>query len=287
LFFHKPAEFQTLLGFVLVSECEYPALFRRERFFDASANALQAERAIKRWLIRPEEAAGPDFSLGPELEELRDTVADRPGSIVDVSTDLAVRFAESCAADFEAVYRFDCRGRSRAGIVGDIRSALGLPFSGRLAEDRATLREWCAFHRVLLLLAGVNVEDREFAAPGGRSSVLFTAPSANGLPGSIPGAAVRKFEMSLLSADEGADSEAALRLGWSTVNLLKAQGRLAEASEILDKMARFAREQNDASGLARIERERYWMKVYQDDENARVVQLPCAAQEQLAFAFMK
>src|SRR5277367_4940833 len=36
LFFEKPQEIQTLLGFVLSSDCTFPGLLRRSHFFDAS-----------------------------------------------------------------------------------------------------------------------------------------------------------------------------------------------------------------------------------------------------------
>src|SRR5207248_3338232 len=108
VFFERPKEFQTLLGFVLVSDCAFPGLLRRERFFDASRDELSAAREIKRWLLRPRGRISPAVEIAPELAELRRAVADRPGAAVGIDVGIAVQFARECAADFEAVYRFDC-----------------------------------------------------------------------------------------------------------------------------------------------------------------------------------
>jgi hypothetical protein len=268
----KPKEYQTLLGFVLVRDCTFPGLLRRERFFDASVDALAAAREIKRWLLRPTKTVRPAVQIAPELEEVRRAVADRPGAAVEIPAELAGRFAHECEEDFEGVCRIDCRGRSRAGIAGDMGSALGLLMSGTLEENRATLSEWCAGHRILFVLAGVSPEDRDFATPGGRSSVIFTGPLADGLPCSIPsvaGDAVRRFQETL-----------SLRLGWTAVNLLKAQGRCAEVLEVLGEMARAARSQDDTNAVLRIEREQFWI-----DESRVLQQADLIQAEQLTLPF--
>jgi hypothetical protein len=256
VFFEKPKELQTHLGFVLLAGCRFPELLRRQRFFDASSDALEAARAIKRWLLRPLHSV-PAVSVRPELEDIRRAVADQPGAAIDIAPERAVEFAAGCSEDFEAVYRFDCRGRSRAGILGDICTALGLPCSGRLEQNRATWSEWCARHRVLFVLAGVTAEDRDWLSPGGLASVVFTSPLAGDLPRAVPSwaaDAVRKLDRILR-----ADFEAALRHGWITVNLLKEQRRFAEVQELLELMARSARGRGDANAVSRIEREQYWI----------------------------
>lgn len=280
VFFEKPKEFQTLLGFVLVSDCRFPALLRRERFFDASDDPLRAMREIKRWLLRPTEPALGRAPVDSAIEELRRNVADRPGATFDIDPALAVRFAEECEYDFEAVWRFDCRDRGRKGIVGDIRAALGLAFAGRIEDDIASLKEWCAGHRCLFLLAGVKSEDREFAALGGRCSAIFTPPTEE-LPGTVPSAtadAARKFEK--FEATPGESVEGRLRLGWTAANLLKAQGRCDEVLEILDAMAALTRSLGDRSALLRIEREQYWTQVRQSAEEISVAISPFPELEQ-------
>ena len=154
------------------------------------------------------------------------------GALLDIAPELALQFARDCSEDFEAVYCFDCRGRSRTGIVGDIGSMLGLCLSGRLEQNYATLREWGASHRALVVIAGVRDEDRDFATPGGLTSAIFTKPLTDGLPGVITSRAsdaVRRF-------DEHAGGEDGIRLGWVAVRLLQAQERFAEVLELLDSM---------------------------------------------------
>ncbi len=276
VFLEKPKQFQTQLGFVLVDDCKFPQLLRRERFFDASNDELRALREIKRWLLRPAGPARPRMRMEAEMEDLERALADQPGAAFDIEPETAAEFSEQCGQDFEAVYGFDCCGRSRAGIVGDIRGALGLPFSGRLEDDRATLAEWSATHRALFILAGVRAEDREFAMPGGRVSTLFTAPGS--LAGSIQSAAgdaVRDFEETACM-----DAEAGLRLGWAAANLLKAQGRFAEVLEVLDAMAAVARDRGDTSAILRIEREQYWMRVHQSADEIPALEGPHPGLEQ-------
>lgn len=277
VFFEKPKQFQTLLGFVLVSDCRFPPLLRRERFFDASNDPLPAMREIKRWLLRPTEPANPPAPADPAIDALQRLVADQPGAAFDIDPAPALRFAVECEHDFEAVWRFDFRGRGRKGIVGDICAALGLPFAGRIADDIASLKAWCAGHRSLFLLAGVKTEDREFATPGGRCSAIFTPPTDE-LLGAIPSAtadAVRKFE-----ATSGGGDTDRLRLGWTAVNLLKTQGRCDEVLEILEAMAAIARSLGDRSALLRIEREQYWTQVRQSSEEISVAISPFPGLEQ-------
>jgi len=257
-FFLRPRELQTQLAFVLMSECRFPPLLRRQRFFDASADSLGAAREIKSWLLRPDRTAAPrgPASAAPELEQVRCAIADRPGSAADLPPEQALRFAGRCADDFEAVYCLDCLRCSRAGILGEIGSAAGLPMPGSAEQNRDLLSEWCATHRVLFVLAGVSAEDRDFVTPGGRASVIFTAAVPGPLPTAIlspAGDAVRKFGQRLEE-----EAEDALTLGWRAVNLLKEQTRLAEAMEVLGAMARAASGRRDM--LSRVERELYWIR---------------------------
>ena len=257
-FLTKPKELHTLIGFVLVSECSFPQLLRRGRFFDATGDSLRAAREIKRWLLRPGETVSAGGLAVPELEEVRRAVADRPGNAVDVTPELALRFADECAEDFEAVYRIDCRARSRAGILGEIASATGLRLSGKTEQNQALLRQWCAEHRILFVLAGVGAENRDFVTPGGRASVISTAPLSGSLQGAAPsraGDAVGKFEARLKE-----DKEGAIALGWRALNLLKEQARLEEVMEVLNAMQHAASGQSDMPALSRIEREQYWIR---------------------------
>jgi hypothetical protein len=221
--------------------------------------------------------------VAAELEELRCTVADRPGTAEEISPALAARFADECRDDFENVYCFDCRKRSRAGILGDIGAELGLRMAGTTEQNILILHNWCAGHRVLFVFAGLKAEDRDFL-PAGRASVIFTSPPYAVLHETIRSAtadAVRAF-YDALYRHEGA----AMRLGWTAVRLLKAQERLVEALEVVDAMAVRAPEFEDASAMRRMANEQYWLRNdlgYRDE--ARIVRPLDSGDVQLPLPF--
>jgi hypothetical protein len=241
VFFGKPSEFGTLLGFVLVRPCRFPDLLRRRYFFDASEDPLTAMRDLKRWLVRPQPSmvrADPEPSA--ELDELRLRVADQPGEVEDVASDLAYKFAREYGTDFEAVYLLDCHGRSRAGIVGEIGSAMGLRLPGTLDKNVRDLREHCRDHRVLFVLAGVSPEVRDVTAFGGRASVILTDRDVS----------------------RETNPPVSLHSGWASIAELKSAERFAEIVELLEIMAQTARDSGDFPALSRIEREQFWMQDY-------------------------
>jgi hypothetical protein len=240
----------TPIGFVLLGDCPFPKLLRRERFFDASRDELRAFRDIKRWLLRPNEIVGSKPEVSPDLEELRRNLADRPGIAVDVPPDLCERFAAECGGEFEAVYRLDCSGLSRDGVLAEIN----------LAQPG----------RVLLVLGGAGYVVPEM----GRASVSFTSAVENAIPNAASDA-VRNFAR-----------DNSFPAGWAAVALLKQQLRLVEALEILDAMAQLARDSGDDQALTRVEREQYWIR---DDlgHDAPVIalRLDPAIGGQLSFGF--
>jgi hypothetical protein len=236
-----------------VRDCRFPALLRRKVFFDARADALQAARAIKCWLLRPEAGEAPLVKPDPveaDVAAMRITLADAPGVAEDVEAELAVRFAEQCAEDFETVYRIDCGERSRAGIVGDVGSAVGLPMSGTAEQNRATLADWATKHRTLLLLAGVCDEDREFVNWGGLASVILTSGD---FVVSRTAQAVRRFQRL-------AEGEEKLAAGSMAAGLLKGQQRYTEMLEVLEAMATVARDGGDAQAVRDVEWQLYWTR---------------------------
>lgn len=280
LFFEKPKEFQSLLGFVLVEDCSFPQLLRRAPFFDACKCRISAARGIRRWLLRPATTLTGPLSVVPEFEEVYAAVADRPGAAVDIPVEFAVHIATQFAEDFEAVYHFDCEGRSRAGTIGDIGSALGLPMPGTVDQNYAAWRDWCAAHKVLFVLS----DALDFTAPGGRASVIRTGPISSGMPCTIrsgAGDAVRRFHrMATL------DTAAALQLGWQAVNLLKVQGRCAEILETLDEMSRLASARADSNAKSKIEREQFWIRVFHDESGSHTLApVDLTLNEQLTLPF--
>lgn len=280
VFLEKPKEFQTRLGYVMIHECKFPDLFRRERFFNASIDPRAAFREIKRWLLRPAEPVRKAPPVEPLVEDLRKTISDQPG-VAHVQPPLALQFEGDCGGDFEAVYRLNLQERSRAGMAGDLRNVIDLPYTGQTSEDEALFQNWCAGHRVLFLLAGVAPEDCESIAPCGRASVIFTEHT---LPESIPSAvadAVRKFE-----SVPRADLETRLRLGWNAINLLKQQSRFAEVTEVLEALAHDATSHGDTNALKRIEREQYWVQLSEGSNDLRFAPSPPGGAQQLTFSFV-
>jgi hypothetical protein len=256
VFVDQAKEFQTRLGFVQVEGCNFPSGLRNQYFFDASKDPLTAAREIKRWLLWPDQRSNRHPALPEDLELLRRAVADQPGTATDIAAECALQFATECSEEFEAVYRFDCRARSRAGIVGDIGSALGLRMSGKLEQNCTTLTEWCATRRVLFVLAGVGDTDRPFITPGGLASAIFTTAPVAGFAGGIESgtrAAIRKFHESAEAGDR-------IHFGRAAVTLLETQQRFAEALELLDMMADTARRIDDAQVLRDVETRRFWVR---------------------------
>ncbi len=263
VFFAKPLEFGALLGFVLMRPCRFPDLLRRRYFFDASEDPLAAMRDLKRWLVRPQPSMlRSEAEPSAELAELRRRIADQPGEVEDVASDLAYKFAREYGVDFEAVYSLDCHGRSRAGIVGEIGSAMGLRLPGTLDKNVHDLREYCRDHRVLFVLAGVSPAARDVTAFGGRASVILTDRDVS----------------------RETNPPFSLRSGWASIAELKSAERFAEVVELLEIMAQTARESGDFPALSRIQREQFWM---QDYAEGKVSAPPHSATDavQLAFGF--
>ncbi|MES1258368.1 MAG: hypothetical protein ABUS51_08055, partial [Acidobacteriota bacterium] len=146
---------------------------------------------------------------------------------------------------------------------------------GTVQENREMLRSRCEERRDLFVFAGVAPGNRSLLEWNGRASVIFTcdAPVRNragvdeiaavflavpredaACAGLLGDAVVRMAECL------AEDFEPGLRLGWGIVAVLKAAQRFAEAVEVLDSMARAARDRDDTLALYRIEWEQSWLR---------------------------
>lgn len=293
VFLRGPAEFGTLLGFVLLETCKFPELLRRHRFFDASEDLVKEARRIRRWLLRPEVPAATEPAWNPAAVALRASVGERPAVAFDVDYSEARIFAEASRADFEGAHEIDCHGRSRAGILADIGRAIGLPLAGNVTENRAAVKEWFRRHRWLLLIQNAVPEDRDFLDFGGLASAIFTTgapvrarvaleevaaaflavPRHEEVCAAMAGEAIRHVAELLDS-----DFEAGLRLGWAVVLFLRATSRFAEAIELLDTMEQSARGREDTLALYRINWELSWLREPSlEDESVHI--LPTAGEQ--------
>jgi hypothetical protein len=290
VFFAERAEFGTHLGFVLLRECRFPELFRRQRFFDLSRGFTPGARELRRWLLRPGPVADAGTPVGAHLDEVRTRIADRPALADDLNPETIDDFVRQCGADFEAVLPVDCRHRSRAGVVGDLGYAIGARLEGTTEENLAALDRHCQDHRYLFILGNLSEKDRDLAAQLGKSSVILMQNEP--IPVSLDDLAAAFFVsprdesrcVAMLGAASarvgellGSDFESGLRLGWAVVAVLKSGGRFAETIEILDAMEQAARERGDALALYKIEWEQSWLR--ERDPQGAVHILPTAALE--------
>ena len=288
IFFGEAGEVRTPLGFALLRECKFPGLLRRRAFFDLSCDPLQGAREARHWLMRREGVAAKTTVLA----ELRSGIADRPGLARTTLSETARTFASVYGGDFEAVHHVACHGRSRAGILGDLGYATGVPLSGNVAQNRAVLERECLHHRWLFILEDLPPEHEEWCAFGGRTSVLITQPERLREPVSVEELSAAFFALSR-DNDRCApligsatlrvfellpdDFESGLRLGWALLAVLKSFARFAEMIEILAAMEEAARLRGDEMALFKIEWEQSWISEDSDAWGIRI--LPTAGED--------
>jgi hypothetical protein len=188
---------------ILARSCEFPALLRREAFFDAAQDRLGAFREIKRWLLgleagrremefEPARQTGVD-GCGEEMEKLRQTLADAPGMAVLTGpgqTTLALEFARRSKRDFEGLVWLSCTEQTLASLAGDMASQLGMALEGDVQENLRELGKFCAQRRLLIVLDDAPAE-AEGLTPGGRSSTLLIKHGASTRPAMQTPAAVQ------------------------------------------------------------------------------------------------
>ncbi|HXR77021.1 MAG TPA: toll/interleukin-1 receptor domain-containing protein [Bryobacteraceae bacterium] len=281
------AEQASSLALLLLRDCRFPKLLRAGHFFDASRNLLAAQRALKRWILarcgrfesnvqlpKHDEpySAAPDF-----LEQLRQSVADRPGIELDVPRNCALAFAIAFRDDFDAVLWTDCAYRDEAGILGDTGHLLNLKLAGSVKENKENLLDFCADRRFLFVFENMLPELRELFPLGERTSAIFTTraklkpprPLAELAtlfsnwttnPASCLGAlGEAKHHLELLPFLTAENAPIAMQLGSAMCALLKQCERFAEAYEILDLMKEAARTDGDTLRHYDFEWEQSWI----------------------------
>jgi hypothetical protein len=188
---------------ILARSCEFPALLRRDTFFDLTQHRLSGFREIKRWLLGLDPGRRePDFEparqtrvdgRGAEIEKLRQALADAPGTVAlngVADIDLALEFARQSRRDFEGLVWLSCTDQTLASLAGDMASQLGMTLEGDVEENVRELGRFCAQRRLLTVLDDAS-EHAERLIPGGRSSSLLVLRGGNPRPvGPMP-AAVR------------------------------------------------------------------------------------------------
>jgi len=180
ILFEQAKQLRTRIAFVLLSECKFPAVLRKEKFFDLWSDFTNGRRAVKRWLLaeltpRPQSPKLPVLSaeLAPADIEVLEPLADWPDFAQAPDRDTALAFAYARHGDFEAVAWLHCTRRGRVGVLGDVAHALALRLEGTWEDNAQALREYCAEHRVLLLFENLDSVDPELVNLGGRASILL------------------------------------------------------------------------------------------------------------------
>jgi hypothetical protein len=214
---------------VLARSCEFPALLRRDVFFDLAKDPLGAFREIKRWLLglepgrrdlefEPARQMGVD-GCGAQMEALRQTLADAPGIAVLTGpelTALALEFARRSKRDFEGLVWLSCTGQTLASLAGDMATQLGMSLEGDVEANLRELGKFSAQRRLLIVLDDAS-DEFERLAPGGRSSALLIKRGGGPRPAMPMPAAVHAcgnipFRLALLAEVAGLDLSAAAAL---------------------------------------------------------------------------
>jgi hypothetical protein len=214
---------------VLARSCEFPALLRRDAFFDLAQDRLGAFRQIKRWLLglepgRREMEFGPARQsgvdgCGAEMEKLRQTLADTPGIAVlsgQGQTTLALEFARQSKRDFEGLVWLSCTEQTLASLAGDMASQLGMTLEADVEANLHELGKFCAQRRLLIVLDDAP-DHAERMVPGGRSSALLIKRGAGPrpalrLPPAVQACGNGPFRLALIAEIAGLDFSAAAAL---------------------------------------------------------------------------
>jgi hypothetical protein len=262
-FIKAPAEYETPIAFVLLAECPFPDLLRRQRFFDLSSDWLGGIRMLKRWVMSLERQtpAPPGQIHAPHTENaalasLWPKIVDQPGWLGHVDSSIAAALAHEARDDFEAVFRVRCAGRPLAVIVGELGRAIGLKLPGPVEENRRGLAWHCAGRRYLMIFEGAPEDLREGLQFGGRTSILQAEGKGFPEPSPVDDVSIANiaeaidYALPLMTRDP----EGGGRLGARIAFVLSEYDRYAEADLVLEAM------QKTGSFRAEwVERERAWI----------------------------
>jgi hypothetical protein len=282
--FEQPKQWRTRLVYVLLADCKFPAVLRKETFFDLSEDFANGRRSLKRWLLAklaPERGAPklPERavdSAGVEMDSL-ESLADWPEFIQTGSRESALAFAYACHNDFEAVVWLNCARRGRAGVLGDVAQGLRLRLEGHWEDNGQALRDYCAAHRILLVFENLDASAAEMVNFSGKSSVILVEGAEMKPRRSLP-ELMRLFSSwkrntegcleALGDVESYLDSPEILQeqywpdacaLCSAAVGLLKDYGRLAEAFDLLARISSATQVRGDLAALGQVEWETSWI----------------------------
>jgi proteasome lid subunit RPN8/RPN11 len=277
-------QMRTRLIYVLLEECKFPAILRKETFFDLSLDFALGRRSLKRWLLAaltpsrgapklPARSGNPE---GPEIEAF-EPLADWPEFTQTADREAALAFAYARSADFEAVVWVDCARRGHVGVLGEVAHGLALRLEGNWEDIAQALREHCAEHRVLLVFENLDSEMAELINFGGKASVM-QVDSPDLMPRRPLAELMRLFSSWKRNADQclaalgdveshldspeilsDADWPQACTLCSASVALLKDYGRLAEAYDLLARISSATQVRGDLAIQGHVDWETSWI----------------------------
>lgn len=282
--FEQPKQLRTRIVYVLLADCKFPAVLRKETFFDLSQDFAGGRRVLKRWLLAkwaPERGApklparATDLG-GIDIDSL-EPLADWPEFTQTDARESALAFAYACHTDFEAVVWLNCARRGRAGVLGDVAQGLGLRLEDSWEDNAQALRAYCAEHRLLFVFENLEAGAAELVNFGGKASVvlveggeieprqpladlmrLFSSWKRNG----------EKCLEALGDVESYLDSPEILQeehwpeacaLCSAAVALLKDYGRLAEAFDLLARISSATQVRGDLAAQGQVEWETSWI----------------------------
>jgi hypothetical protein len=293
--FEQPKQWRTRLVYVLLADCKFPAVLRKETFFDLSQDFASGRRSLKRWLLAklaPERRAPklPERAgdlAGREIDSL-EPLADWPELTQTDSRESALAFAHARHSDFETVVWINGARRGRAGVLGDVAQGLGLRLEGQWEDNAEALRDYCAEHRILLIFENMDAGAAEMVNFGGKASVILVDGAAM-KPRRPLAELMRLFSSWKRNAEKCLEAlgdvecyldspeilqeeywPQACALCSAAVALLKDYGRLAEAFDLLSRISSATQVRGDLAAHGQVEWETSWILEHWDQP----VQLP-------------
>jgi hypothetical protein len=282
--FEQPKQLRTRIVYILLADCKFPAVLRKETFFDLSQDFASGRRSLKRWLLAkwaPERSApklparAADLA-GIDIDSLA-TLADWPEFVQTDSRESALAFAYACHSDFERVVWVNCARRGRPGVLGDAAHGLGLRLEGSWEDNAQALRDYCAEHRLLFVFENLDAGAADLVNFGGKASVIVLE-GGESKPRQLLADLMRLFSSwkrhaencldvlgdveSYLDSPEILQEQhwpEACALCSAAVALLKDYGRLAEAFDLLARISSATQVRGDLAAQGQVEWETSWI----------------------------
>jgi hypothetical protein len=267
----EPAEEKVPIAFLRCDDCIPPKVL-------TPTFGPRQFRELKRWV----RGHVPESSRSDgELDLLGIAVADRPGTELASSAEIAAEFAREFRQDFDAVMTLQCGTRSSAALAGDLGAQLGLRLEGPLPENLERLTEFCSSRRFLIVLEEVpELIPHEFVF-GGRCS---TVASPDGRTREAD--PIRDAQRIVAGPDtRWPELCAAARLGR---RLLRDSGRMAELHELMVQWHSAAEDEVDRQALDESAREIVWiLEAWGRSEEAQTLEFDraCRFDDQMPLFF--